>query len=62
MAINIKDSFYFKHFSITPLKKMQLSLRELKLIFEEGKIYNRGSGHLLLVMYEICREITIDLS
>ena len=37
-----------------PLKKIQLSLRELELIFEGGEIYNYKDKHLLLVIYNIC--------
>jgi len=39
---------------------MQLSLRELKLIFEGGEIYDYKDGHLLLVVDNICREIKIN--
>jgi len=39
---------------------MQLSLRELKLIFEGGKMYNCKDKHLLLVVNNICREIKIN--
>ncbi len=60
MRINIKDSYYFGQFGTTPLKKMQLSLRELEFIFEGGEMYNRGDGHLLLVVDNIRWEIKIN--
>jgi hypothetical protein len=39
---------------------MQLSLRELKLIFEGGKIYNCKDKHLLLVVNNIYQETKIN--
>jgi hypothetical protein len=62
MTINIKHSWHFGHFGTTPLKKMQPSLRELELIFEEGPMYDRGDGHMLPVRDDIYREIITDPS
>jgi hypothetical protein len=46
MRINIKNSYYFR-------QKIQLSLRELELIFEGGEIYNYRDRHLLLIVDNI---------
>ena len=63
MRIYIKDSFHFGHFGTVTLKDMP-SLRELELILEQGKMYDRGDGKMLLagdlIKKFIHREMVID--
>jgi hypothetical protein len=62
MTINIKDSHYFGHWGIGPLKKMQPNLRELELICEQGEMYDWGRdyGDLRTVTDDIRLEMAMD--
>ena len=57
MTVKIKYSTRFQHFS-NSLRKIQASLRELELIFEEGEMYDdRGDRHMVSVRNIVLGEI-----